>query len=171
MHQYFQFWVKRKLFRWSPAIAQIGGSRASHNLEVTTQRDEVAGLAVLPGPGAGLAALEWSVPAGPSRWPEGLRERFLPECAFRGRRDARFRYAVLAAAGIHGGTGPDLLEEIALWQTGDFWQYAMCAAVACTRTAASRAGVPVRQVCQDLDERPGHPALPARCGVQAGATA
>ena len=28
-----------------------------------------------------------------------------------------------------------------------------------SRAAASRAGVPVRQACQDLDERPGHPAL------------
>ena len=35
------------------------------------------------------------------------------------------------------------------------------AAVAYIR-AASRAGVPVRQICQDLDERlGGHPALPS----------
>jgi hypothetical protein len=59
---------------------------------------------------------------------EGLRERFLPECAFRGRQNAKL-------------------------------QYAMYAAVACIRAAASRAGVPVRQACQDLNERPGHQAL------------
>jgi hypothetical protein len=29
---------------------------------------------------------------------EGLRERFLPECAFRGRENKKFQYAVLAAA-------------------------------------------------------------------------
>jgi hypothetical protein len=50
---------------------------------------------------------------------------------------------VLAAAAVHGGTEPDLLEEVAYWQTDDFWQYAMYAAVAYIRAAASRAGVPV----------------------------
>ena len=86
---------------------------------------------------------------------EGLRERFLPECAFRGRQNAKFRYAVLAAAAVHGGTDPDLLDEVASWQADDFWQYATYAAIACIRAAASRAGVPVRQACQDLDEGPG----------------
>jgi len=86
---------------------------------------------------------------------EGLRERFLPECAFRGRQNAKLQYAVLAAAAVHGGTEPDLLGEAAAWQTDDFWQYAMYAAVAYIRAAASRAGVPVRQVCRDLGESPG----------------
>jgi len=89
---------------------------------------------------------------------ERLRERFLPECAFRGRQNAKLQYAVLAAAVIHGGTEPDLLDEFASWQTDDFWQYAMYAAVAYVRAAASRAGVPVSQACQELDEHPGHPA-------------
>jgi hypothetical protein len=89
---------------------------------------------------------------------EGLRERFLPESTFRGRQNAKFQYAVLAAAALHGGTEPDLLDEVAWWQTDDFWQYALFAAVAYIRAAASRAGVPVRQACQDLSERPGHPA-------------
>ena len=65
---------------------------------------------------------------------------------------------MLAAAAIHGGTEPDLLDEVALWQTDDFWQYAMCAAVAYIRAAASRAGVPVPQAGLEMDERPGHPA-------------
>ena len=87
---------------------------------------------------------------------EGLRDRFLPECTFRGRQNAKLQYAVLAAAAIHGGTEPDLLDEVAWWQADDFWQYAAYAAVAYIRAAASRAGVPVRQACQDLGERPGH---------------
>jgi hypothetical protein len=111
-------------------------------------------------------ALEW---CGASRAEplhlEGLRERFLPEATFRGRRNAKFQYAVLAAAGVHGGTEPDLLDEVASWQADDFWQYAMYAAVAYIRAAAIRAGVLVRQACQDLDERPGHP---APCRVCAG---
>ena len=86
---------------------------------------------------------------------EGLRERFLPESTFRGRQNAKLQYVVLAAAALQGGTEPDLLDEVAWWQTDDFWQYALFAAVAYIRAAASRAGVPVRQ---DLGERPGHPA-------------
>ena len=89
---------------------------------------------------------------------EGLRERFLPEATFRGRQNNKLQYAVLAAAALHGGTGPDLLEEVAWWQSDDFWQYALYAAVGYIRAAASRAGVPVRQACQDLAQRPGHPA-------------
>jgi len=42
-----------------------------------------------------------------------------------------------------------------LWQTDDFWQYAMYAAVAYIRAAADRAGVAVRQACRDLGEGPG----------------
>ena len=90
---------------------------------------------------------------------EGLRERFLPECAFRGRQNAKLQYAVLAAAAVHGGTEPDLLDEVAWWQADDFWQYAMYAAVAYIRAAASPAGVPVRQACWELDERRGHQPL------------
>jgi hypothetical protein len=89
---------------------------------------------------------------------EGLRERFLPERTFRGRQNAKLQYAVLAAAALHGGTEPDLLDEVARWQTDDFWQYALFGAVAYIRAAASRAGVPVRQACQGLAGRRGHPA-------------
>ena len=85
---------------------------------------------------------------------EGLRERFLPERAFRGRQNSKFQYAVLAAAALHGGTEPDLLDEVAWWQADDLWQYALFAAVAYIRAAASRVGVPVRQACQDLAQRP-----------------
>ncbi len=103
-------------------------------------------------------ALEWCGASRAEPLPlEGLRERFLPEAAFRGRQNAKLRYAVLAAAAVHAGTEPDLLDEVASWQTDDFWQYAVYAAVVCIRAAASRAGVPVHQACQDLDGRPGHP--------------
>jgi hypothetical protein len=100
-------------------------------------------------------ALEWCGASRADPLPlEGLRERFLPECTFHGRQNAKLQYAVLAAAAVHGGTEPDLLDEVASWQADDFWQYAMYAAVACIRAAASRAGVPVRQACQDLGEAP-----------------
>ncbi len=103
-------------------------------------------------------ALEWCGASRAEPLPlEALRERFLPECTFRGRQNAKLQYAVLAAAAVRGGTEPDLLDEAASWQADDFWQYAMYAAVAFIRAAASRAGVPVRQACQDLDKDPGHP--------------
>ena len=104
-------------------------------------------------------ALDWC--GGSRAYPvalEGLRERFLPECAFRGRQNKKLQYAVLAAAALQGGTAPDLLEEVAWWQTDDFWQYALFAAVAYIRAAASRASVPVPQACRNLAQRPGHPA-------------
>ena len=104
-------------------------------------------------------ALDWCRASRADPLPlEGLRERFLPECTFRGLQNKKLQYAVLAAAALHGGTEPDLLDEVAWWQTDDFWQYALFAAVAYVRAAASRAGVPVRQACQDLALSPGHPA-------------
>jgi len=95
-------------------------------------------------------ALDWcgASRAGPLPL-EGLRERFLPETAFRGRQNHKLQYAVLAAAAIHGGTEPDLLDEVAWWQADDFWRYALFAAVACIRAAAGRAG-----------GRPGAPGMP-----------
>jgi hypothetical protein len=89
---------------------------------------------------------------------EGIREQFLAECTFRGRQNKKLQYAVLVAAALRGGTDPDLLDEVAWWQTDDFWQYALFATVAYIRAAANRAGVPVRQVCQDLAQRQHHPA-------------
>lgn len=86
---------------------------------------------------------------------EGIRERFLPECSFRGRENRKFQFAVLTAAALHGGAEADLLDEVAWWQTDDFWQYALFAAVAYIRIAADRAGVPVPQVCRALAQLPG----------------
>ncbi len=52
---------------------------------------------------------------------------------------------MLAAAALHGGAEPVLLDEAVWWQTDDFWQYALFAEVADIRAAASRAGVAVPQ--------------------------
>jgi hypothetical protein len=81
---------------------------------------------------------------------EGLRERFLPEYAGRGLDRRKLQFAVLAAAALHGGVEPDLLDEVIWWRSDDFWQYALLAAVACIRAAADRAGAPVRQACEAL---------------------
>ena len=101
-------------------------------------------------------ALEW---CGVSRADplalERMPERFLPECAFRGRENKKLQFTVLAAAALRGGAEPDLLGEVIWWQTDDFWQYALYAAVAYIRAAASRTGVPVRRVCEGLAQRAG----------------
>jgi hypothetical protein len=83
-------------------------------------------------------ALEWRGASRAEPLPlEELRERFLPEATFRGRQNAKLRYAVLAAAAVHGRTEPGLLDEVASWQANDFWQYAAYAAVAYIRAAAA----------------------------------
>jgi hypothetical protein len=96
-------------------------------------------------------ALDWCGASRTQPLPlEGIRDRFLPECRFRSRQNKKLQYAVLAAAALHGGAEPDLLDEIVWWQTDDFWQYALFAAVAYIRAAASRAGIPVPEVCDEL---------------------
>ncbi len=103
-------------------------------------------------------ALDW---AGASRTDpvglEGIREGFLPECKLRGQDKRRLQFAILSAAALHGGAEPDLLEEVAWWQTDDFWRYALYAAVAYIRIVADRAGVPMSQVCRDLAQRRATP--------------
>jgi hypothetical protein len=59
----------------------------------------------------------------------------LPECTFRGRQNKKFQYAVLVAA-LRGGTDPDLLDEVAWWQTDDFWQYALLTLASGSHVAA-----------------------------------
>jgi len=93
---------------------------------------------------------------------EGLRERFLPELALRGRQHEKLQYAVLAAAALRGGTEPDLLAEVAWWQADDFWEYGLYVAVAFVRAAADRTGVPVGQLCQALARPDG----PGRASVR-----
>jgi hypothetical protein len=73
---------------------------------------------------------------------EGLRERFLPDCAFRGRQNTKLQYAVLAAAAVHGGTEPDLLDEFASWQTDDFWP---CHPPGCRKRIVARDPLVTRQ--------------------------
>jgi hypothetical protein len=70
------------------------------------------------------------------------------------------KHPARAGAGRAGRTGRTPRSSnpghppVAWWQTDDFWQYALFAAVAYIRAAASRAGAPVRQACQDLAQRP-----------------
>lgn len=42
----------------------------------------------------------------------------------------KVRFAVLTAAAQHGGLDVDLLDDVAWWQTDDFWRHATYAALA-----------------------------------------
>jgi hypothetical protein len=81
---------------------------------------------------------------------EGLVERYLPECRFRGKDASKLRYALLAAAATHGGVEVELLDEVAYWGTDDFWSYAGLAAVAWARAVADQRGLSLAELCQQL---------------------
>ena len=68
----------------------------------------------------------------------GLREKYLGECKFQGRENRKIQFAILASASSRGGIQPDLLDEVAWWQTDDFWWYALAAATAVIRACADR---------------------------------
>lgn len=81
---------------------------------------------------------------------QGLREKYLGECRFRGRENRKIQFAILAGAAARGGIEPDLLDEVAVWQTDDFWWYALVAAVAVIRACADRMRLPVPAFVQRL---------------------
>jgi hypothetical protein len=87
---------------------------------------------------------------------EGIRERYLPECEFRGRSDHRkSHYALGAAAMLRAGVQPDLLGEVTWWNSDDLWVFAFYALVIYARAAADRCGEPVAEVCQRIAARYG----------------
>jgi hypothetical protein len=84
---------------------------------------------------------------------EGLVDRYLPECRFRGQDNPKIRYALLAVAATHGGVEVALLEEVAYWKTDDFWSYAGLAALAWIRAVSDQRGRPLAELCQQLRAR------------------
>jgi hypothetical protein len=86
---------------------------------------------------------------------EELLGTFLPEGEFRGRENRKMKFALLATASLHGGVEPDLLDEVTWWQTDDFWEYALLAAVAYIRAAAAHDGTELPALCARLAEHQG----------------
>jgi len=87
---------------------------------------------------------------------EDIRERYLPEAAFRGRNEHhKSHYALQSAAMIRAGVQPDLLGEIRWWSTDDLWEYAFYALVVYVRVAAERSRRSVLEVCTRLASRHG----------------
>jgi hypothetical protein len=81
---------------------------------------------------------------------EGLVERYLPECEFRGRDNSKIRYAILAAAATHAGVEVDLLDEVTYWGGDDFWRYAAFAALAWIRAVADQRNIALSELCSRL---------------------
>ena len=81
---------------------------------------------------------------------EGLIDRYLPECSFRGRDNRKIRYCVLAVAATHAGVEVDLLAEVAYWATDDYWSYAGLAAVAWIRAVADQRNLAMAELCRRL---------------------
>ena len=85
---------------------------------------------------------------------EQIRERFLPEHRFSGKNQHyKSKYAIMAAAMIHGGVYPDLLDDASWWQTDDLWVYSFFALVIFMRAAAERTGRSVEEVAISIADR------------------
>ena len=87
---------------------------------------------------------------------EGLVCRYLPECRFRGRDNRKVCYALLTVAATHGGAAVELLDEVAYWETDDYWSYAGFAAVAWIRAVSDQRDLPLVELCQKLRARHRH---------------
>lgn len=85
---------------------------------------------------------------------EKIRERFLPEHRFSGKNQHyKSKYAITAAAMIHGGVYPDLLDDAAWWQTDDLWVYSFFALLIFVRAAADRTARSVEEVALSIADR------------------
>ena len=83
-----------------------------------------------------------------------IRERFLPETGISGKNQHyKSKYAISAAAMIHGGVYPDLLDDAAWWQTDDLWICSFFALLIFVRAAAERTGRSVEEVVRSIADR------------------
>jgi hypothetical protein len=85
---------------------------------------------------------------------EGIRERFLSDHPFSGKtQHFKSKYAISAAAMIHGGVYPDLLDDAAWWEADDLWVYSFFAFLLYMRVAAERSGRSVEEVARSIADR------------------
>ena len=82
---------------------------------------------------------------------ETLLADHLPEVEFRGKEYRKIRFAVLSTAARRAGLEADLLAEIRFWND-DFWRYALYAAIALIRAAATNIDCPVPELAHRLAE-------------------
>ena len=86
---------------------------------------------------------------------EGIRERYLPDAIAQTKAEHhKSKFALRAAAMLHGGVDPGLLDEVQWWRTDDLWYWSLEALAAYVRAAADRTGQSVESVCRRVaDER------------------
>lgn len=79
---------------------------------------------------------------------ERLRKRLLPEDrAHTEAQHYKADFAVRAAAMIHGGVDPALLDEAAWWREDDLWFWSLEALLVYVRAASERTGVGIAEIC------------------------
>jgi hypothetical protein len=82
---------------------------------------------------------------------EGIRERFLPDgIAHTKAQHHKSKYALRAAAMLHGGVDPGLLDELQWWRTDDLWYWSLEALALYGRAAADRTGRSVESICRRI---------------------
>ena len=83
----------------------------------------------------------------------GIRERCLPRTAAHTKAQHHKReFALRAAAMIHGGVDPGLLDEIVWWRTDDLWYWSLEALMAYAGAAAERTGTSIDVIGRRLAE-------------------
>jgi hypothetical protein len=86
---------------------------------------------------------------------EGIRERYLPEAfAHTKARYHKSKFALRAAAMLHGGVDPGLLDEVQWWRSDDLCYWSL-EAVAVYVRAADRITEPVETVCRRIADEHG----------------
>jgi hypothetical protein len=87
---------------------------------------------------------------------EAIRARFLADgVAHTKAQHDKSKFALRAAAMLHGGVDPGLLDEVQWWQSNDLWYWSLEALVAYVRAAADRTGQSVESVCRRIAEQRG----------------
>jgi hypothetical protein len=82
---------------------------------------------------------------------EGIREQYLPEAIANTKAlHHKSKFALRAAAMIHGGVDPGLLDEIQWWRTDDLWYWSLEALAVDVRPAAERTGQPAASVSRRI---------------------
>jgi len=107
----------------------------------------------------GLAADAIGVSGVARRWPikfEGIRDRYLPDgIAHTKAQHHKSKFALRAAAMLHGGVDPGLVDEVQWWQTDDLWYWSLEALAAYVRAAADRTDQPVEFICRQIANEHG----------------
>jgi hypothetical protein len=87
---------------------------------------------------------------------EGIRERYLPEAvAHTKAQHHKSKFALRAAAMLHGGVDPGLLDEVQWWHSDDLWYWSLEALAVYIRAAADRIAESVETVFRRIADEHG----------------